>query len=82
MVVLKDRPFLKGDVELDLGHISITNHTFEKAGRFKGDPTREVFVNVMDIDIKQVKIDYNQKQCQITPPFDIKVQYEALNYTP
>lgn len=56
-MILKDRPFLEGEIIIDLGKISITNRTKQKKGRWKHSPELLVYVNIMDIKIDNIKID-------------------------
>lgn len=39
------------------------------------------YVNIMDIDMKSVRIDYDNKSYMITPPFDMKISMERINFT-
>jgi len=38
-----------------------------------------VYVNTLDIDIKKIKIDYNNKEFNIMPPTDLRVELERFN---
>lgn len=81
VVVLKDRPYLLGNIEMDLGQISITSYLANVEGKWKSLPTKKTFVNIMEIDMKSVRIDYDNKSYMITPPFDMLIKLERINYS-
>ena len=42
-VILKDRPYLNDNLEIDLGEIIITSVEYEEVGRFKNCPINGIF---------------------------------------
>lgn len=84
IVILKDRPFLVGSIIIDLGKIQITNRVAEQPGRWRQHPEVLLYTNIMDIKITEIKIDYKHdgEEHQITPPFDLSIEYESLNSSP
>lgn len=84
IVILKDRPFLVGSIVIDLGKIQITNRVAEQPGRWRQHPDVLLFTNIMDIKISEIKMDYkhDSEEHQITPPFDLSIEYESLNSSP
>jgi hypothetical protein len=81
VIVLKDRPYFRGNIEVDLGQIRITSRLDHVAGKWKRAPLKKTYVNVMDVDMKSVRIDYNSKSYMITPPFDMLISIERINYS-
>ena len=43
-LILKDRPYLKTELEIDLGEMTISYDEFKQLGRFKRAPNKEVLV--------------------------------------
>lgn len=88
-IIIKDRPYLMGEIEMDLGFIKITSELEQVSGRWKNQPDKEVYVNTMHIDAKNIKIDYNRIMRDnrelidnITPPFDLSISYQSLIKSP
>ena len=50
-------------------------------GKWKSVPEKLTYVNIIDIDMKSVRIDYNSKAYMITPPFDMLISLERINYS-
>ena len=61
MIIIKDRPYFDSNIELDLGQIKVTSKLGNVQGKWKNHPLKQTFVNVIDIDMQQVRIDYNSK---------------------
>jgi hypothetical protein len=81
VIVLKDRPYFRGNIEIDLGQIRITSRLEHVEGKWKQVPHKKTYVNIIDIDMKSVRIDYNSKSYMITPPFDMLISIERINYS-
>lgn len=77
--MLKDRPYLVGNLELDLGLIKITNNTQQIGGKWISDPEKLLYINTLEIDIKSIKIDYDDKKFNLMKPADLNIQIEKLN---
>jgi hypothetical protein len=84
IIILKDRPFLENKIVIDLGKMSITNKTLQKDKRWALHPESSIFVNIMDIQIDKMKIDFtdSDETYEITPSFDMEINYERLNESP
>lgn len=80
-MLLKDRPYLTGNVEIDLGQISIKSELDHVSGKWRSKPDKKTFVNRMVIDMKSIRIDYDSRAYMITPPFDMHIQIERSNYS-
>jgi len=78
-IVLKDRPYLVGDLELQIGSIIISSSTKQILGRWLSNPEKLIYVNTIHIDINSVKIDFNSNQCEIMAPADLKIEIERFN---
>lgn len=81
MIILKDRPYFNQSIQIDLGQISVKSRLESIIGRWKNEPDKETIVNVMDINMNQVRIDFNEKQFEITPPFNMNIEIERVNYS-
>ena len=66
---------------MDLGMIRITSSLDKVAGKWRSLPDKKCYVNNMNIEMKSFKIDYNGGEYQITPPFDMKIEIERINFT-
>ena len=64
---------------MDLGKIKITSHLSNIEGKWSSNPKKKTFVNIMDIDMNRVRIDFDSKS--ITPPFDMNISIERINYS-
>lgn len=80
MLVLKDRPYLKNQVEIDLGNISIETTTSEQIGRWKGGH-KAIWSTTFLIKMKRMGIFYN-KNFEIASPFDLELSFNKPNQTP
>jgi hypothetical protein len=81
-VILKDRPYLDRSLELDLGEIRIINEKRTDKGRYKSAPFKETFLNTLIIDAKDLGIRYSTDQFAVAEPFDMKVDFSLLSYSP
>lgn len=81
VIVLKDRPYFPGDIEIDLGQINVSSRLDVAKNKWKSAPELEVYTNIIDIDMKSVRIDYDAKSYMITPPFDMLLSLERINYS-
>ena len=79
--MIKDRPYFDSNIEIDLGRIKVTSKLENVEGKWKNHPSKKTFVNIIDIDMQQVRIDYNSKAYQITKPFDMLISFERINYS-
>ena len=66
---------------MDLGQIQITSHLKEVEGKWKSQPKKKTFVNIIETDMRDVRMDYNSKAFCITPPFDMLISYERINWS-
>jgi hypothetical protein len=81
LMVLKDRPYLEGNIVIDLGKISISNTTKQTEGRWKSKPKHPVLTTTMTITAKDLGIWFNNKEFELAPSFDMHISFEKLNYT-
>ena len=73
MIVLKDRPYFQKSIEIDLGRISISSQLQQQAGRWLNNPSKQTIINLMTIEMKNVRMDFNKGQFMMTPPFDMNI---------
>lgn len=81
-VTLKDRPYSKNMLEIDLGEIFITSSEFAEKERFKNAPEKEVFLTkymIMGSDLGIIYKTGDNKQYQVTDPFDLDLSFSLLN---
>jgi hypothetical protein len=81
VIVLKDRPYFDEKIEIDLGQINISSKLDCVCGKWKHIVEKKTFVNVIDIEMKNVRIDYNSKDFMITPPFQMMISLQRINYS-
>ena len=79
---MKDRPYLVDSIEVDLGMIKITSRLEHIIGKWTEFPDKKTYVNMIDILAQKIKIDCNNFTEQITPPFDLTIEYEKLVQSP
>ena len=82
VIVLKDRPYFDEKIEIDLGQINISSKLDRVGGKWKHTVGIKTYVNVIDIEMKNVRIDYNSKDFMITPPFQMMISLQRINYSP
>ena len=61
VIVLKDRPYFDEKIEIDLGQINISSKLDCVCGKWKHIVEKKTYVNVIDIEMKNVRIDFNSK---------------------
>jgi len=66
---------------MDLGQIKITSRLENVKGKWKSWPDKLTFVNVINIDMKSFRMDFDSKSYMITPPFDMNICLKRINYT-
>lgn len=81
VIVLKDRPYFDKNIEMDLGQIQISSYLKNVEGKWKSHPKKKTYVNIIETDMRDVRIDYNSKAFCITPPFDMLISYERINWS-
>jgi hypothetical protein len=59
----------------------VTSRLDNVPGKWKAVPEKKTLLNIIDIDMKSVRIDYNSKSYMITPPFDMLISIERINYS-
>jgi len=50
-------------------------------GKWKSYPDKKTYINIIDIDMKSVRIDFDSKSYMITPPFDMLISFERINHS-
>jgi len=50
-------------------------------GKWKSYPDKKTYINIIDIDMKSVRIDFDSKSYMITPPFDMEISLERINHS-
>ena len=81
VIVLKDRPYFPGDIEIDLGQINVSSRLDVAKNKWKSALELEVYINIIEIDMKSVRIDYDTKSYIITPPFDMLLSLKRIIYS-
>jgi len=81
VVVIQDRHYLEGGLEIDLGHIKISNTELVEAGRFKKAPKKEVGLNQMNIEARDLGITFLKDGFAVSEPFDLTFSYSYLKYS-
>jgi hypothetical protein len=77
-MIIKDRPHLKHELEVDLGEITITYDEEMVTGRFHKAPLKPVLLSTFIIDCKDVSIRYSEDQFIVAPKFDLKLDFSYL----
>eukprot|EP00347_Sterkiella_histriomuscorum_P000566 403375355 len=82
LIVLKDRPYLQKNIEIDLGKTNITSETMPVQSRWKSMPEKDVWVTKFNIDMKEMGIRFDHNRFEIAPSYDMKIVFEKLNQSP
>ncbi len=77
-VLIKDRPYLDTNFEVDLGQLTISILEREVKGRVKLAPQKTLLQSQFLIDCKEVSIKYSHDKFLVAPPFDLKVTFGNL----
>lgn len=80
-VIIKDRPHLEHELEVDLGEITITYDEAMIPSRFNKVPKKTVLQSTFIIDCKDVSIRYSVDQFIVAPKFDLKLDFSYLSGT-
>lgn len=69
-------------MEIDLGEIRITNECRIEKGRFKHDPSKEALLTTLIVDAKDLGMCYSDDLFAVAEPFDMRIDFSSLNYSP
>ena len=81
VIVFKDRPYFDKNIEMDLGQIQVSSCLKNVEGKWKSYPKKKTYVNIIEIEMKDARMDYNSKAFCIMPPFDMVISMERINWS-
>ena len=81
-LVLKDRPHLKSDLELDFGEMLITYDEYMEKGKFKKAPLKELLRSKFIIECTELAIKHSDDNFDVALPFRMKLDFSFLSATP
>jgi hypothetical protein len=80
-LILKDRPHLKSNLEMDLGEITISYDENLEKGRFLKAPNKELQMSKFIIDCQEVTIKHSD-DFKVSQKFNLKLDFSFLSATP